>query len=127
MWISAVYAFQDGQKGVVYRLSLIHIFAQTLQKLGTFHLSVSYPGHWDICNPNAGKEIAAQRLARKFGIDRQNIMAIGDSSNDIGMLRWAGLGVAMGNAVPEVKAAADVITGSCEEGGFAQALRQYVL
>ena len=100
--------------------------AQTMEELGEFHLSVSYPGHWDICNPKAGKEVAAQRLARQFGIEREHIMAIGDSSNDIGMIRWAGLGIAMDNAVPEVKAAADAITGCCEEGGFAQALRRYI-
>lgn len=100
---------------------------RTMKELGEFHLSVSYPGHWDICNPRAGKEVAAQRLARKFGIEREHILAIGDSSNDIGMIRWAGLGVAMENAVPEVKAVADAITGRCEQGGFAQALRRYVL
>ena len=54
-------------------------------------------------------------------------MALGDSGNDVAMLRAAGLGVAMGNAAPEVQKAADVVTDSVAEDGAALAVRRYVL
>ena len=54
-------------------------------------------------------------------------MAIGDSYNDMDMLEWAGLGVAMGNAPKDVKEAADYVTTSNEEEGVAEALRRFVL
>ena len=54
-------------------------------------------------------------------------MAIGDHINDIEMLEWAGWGVAMGNAQPEVKLVADWITTSLAEDGVAAAIERYVL
>ena len=62
-----------------------------------------------------------------IGLKREDSIAIGDSVNDLDMIRWAGLGVAMGNAEDEVKAAAGEITASCGEGGIADMLRKYVL
>jgi len=54
-------------------------------------------------------------------------MAIGDSYNDIEMLKWAGIGVAVGNAPPEVKRHADYVTASNDEDGVARALQHLVL
>ena len=54
-----------------------------------------------------------------MGIAVENIAAFGDDTNDIGMLRAAGIGVAMQNAISEVKAAADEICGECDEDGVA--------
>lgn len=66
-------------------------------------------------------------LGQLLGIRREEIMAVGDGSNDIAMLREAGLGVAMENATDEVKAAADVITLSNDQEGAAAAIEKYVL
>ncbi len=66
-------------------------------------------------------------LARYLGIAMEETLAIGDSANDISMLRAAGLGVAMGNAVPEVYAVAGAFTASNAEDGVAQALERYIL
>lgn len=66
-------------------------------------------------------------LGELLGIRREEIMAVGDGSNDIAMLREAGLGVAMENATDEVKAAADVITLSNDREGAAAAIEKYVL
>lgn len=66
-------------------------------------------------------------LGQLLGIRREEIMAVGDGSNDIVMLREAGLGVAMENATDEVKAAADVITLSNDQEGAAAAIEKYVL
>lgn len=66
-------------------------------------------------------------LAKKLGYGPENVMACGDSSNDLAMIRKAGLGVAMGNASPEVKQAADYITLSNNEDGVAAAIEKFVL
>ena len=53
-------------------------------------------------------------------------MAIGDSDNDLPMLKAAGTSIAMGNATDEVKKACDLVTGICEEDGFSQAVDKFV-
>ena len=63
---------------------------------------------------------AIRRLARQWGIGDETICAVGDDVNDIPMIRAAGLGVAMGNALPEVKAAADRIAPSHRTTGWQQ-------
>ena len=66
-------------------------------------------------------------LSERLGIDRTEVMAIGDSGNDLSMMEHAGLAVAMANASPEIKQAADFITKSCEESGVAYAIEKLVL
>ena len=61
---------------------------------------------------------ALQRLAADLGVAGQAICAVGDSMNDMAMVRGAAFGVAMGNAVPELKAAADWVTGSNRDNGL---------
>jgi len=63
---------------------------------------------------------AVRRLASAWGIGDERICAVGDDVNDIPMIRAAGLGVAMGNAVPEVKAAADRIAPTHDNDGLAE-------
>ncbi len=62
---------------------------------------------------------AIRRLARQWGIADDAVCAVGDDVNDIPMIRAAGLGVAMGNALPEVKAAADRVAPSQQDDGLA--------
>lgn len=73
------------------------------------------------------KASAIKILADKFGIDNAEILAIGDSDNDLQMIASVGCGVAMGNAVEVVKASTPRITDTCERGGFAKAVYDYVL
>ena len=70
---------------------------------------------------------AIKILAQKFGIDNSEILAIGDSENDLQMITSVGCGVAMGNSVEAVKAVAPHITDTCENDGFAKAVYNYVL
>ena len=70
---------------------------------------------------------AIKILAEKFGVDNSEVMAIGDSENDLAMITSVGCGVAMGNAVDAVKAAAPHITDTCENFGFAKAVYDFVL
>jgi Cof subfamily protein (haloacid dehalogenase superfamily) len=67
------------------------------------------------------------RLARQLDIGQEQVMAIGDSGNDASMVEWAGLGVAMGDASPDVKAVAQVVAPLQAENGAAWAIEQYAL
>jgi Cof subfamily protein (haloacid dehalogenase superfamily) len=66
-------------------------------------------------------------LAGHLGVDRQEVLAIGDSDADVPMIEWAGIGVAMGNASPAAKAAADWVAPSLEEDGAAAAVERFCL
>lgn len=87
----------------------------------------SNPLYTEIINPGVSKAAGIERLARSLGIDMADTMAIGDSDNDLPMLKAAGRSIAMGNALPRVKDVCDYVTGDCEADGFAEAVRQYVL
>ena len=90
------------------------------------HLAVSssVSRNVEINHEDANKGAALLGLAAHLGLDRSQVMAFGDGLNDISMIRDAGIGVAMQNAVDEVKAAASLVTGSCEESGVAQVIEQ---
>lgn len=75
----------------------------------------------------ARKGIALIKLGEILGISKDEIMACGDGSNDIEMIREAGLGVAMSNSIDEVIEAADYVTLSNDEDGAAKAIEKYVL
>lgn len=73
------------------------------------------------------KATGIDEVARPLGIAAEDIVAFGDMPNDIPMLLWAGLGVAMGNAHPEAKAAADEITTPNSDDGLARVLERWWL
>ena len=81
----------------------------------------------EITHSDATKGNAIAQLSRLQDIPTENILAIGDSDNDISMLRQAGLGIAMGNAPDFVKSAADAVTESNLNDGAAIAIEQFVL
>lgn len=66
-------------------------------------------------------------LANHLGVPREETMAIGDMDNDIDMIEWAGVGVAMGNATPALKAVADWVAPPVTEDGLAVALERFAL
>jgi Cof subfamily protein (haloacid dehalogenase superfamily) len=74
----------------------------------------------------ASKGQALAFLAHRLGVSQAETMAIGDNDNDADMVAWAGLGVAMGNASPAVKAAANHVTGTIAEDGAALAIERFV-
>lgn len=75
----------------------------------------------------ASKGHGLKFLADHFGISQVETIAVGDSGNDSSMIEWAGLGVAMGNASPEVFAAANVIAPGVAEDGLAYVIEKYIL
>lgn len=91
------------------------------------HITKSKPRFLEITDGSVNKGVALAALAKYFGIDQSEVMAIGDSFNDLEMIHYAGFGVAMGNARPEVQEQADIITASNEEDGVAEAIERYVL
>jgi len=78
----------------------------------------------EINSPKAGKGNALKALASHLGLSMDQVMVFGDGNNDISMLKAAGCGVAMANAMPEVKAVADRVTLSCDEEGVAAAIEE---
>ena len=91
------------------------------------HTVISGGKFLEICHPEARKSYGLARLAEHMGIDRSQIIAIGDNNNDLDMLQYAGIGVAVANAVPAAKAAADLLTASNDEDGVARLIQQIVL
>jgi hypothetical protein len=83
------------------------------------YLTVSRDFLGQIMRKDATKSNAVAALARYWGIEQKEIAAFGDDLNDIDMLTYAGTGVAMGNALDEVKAAADEVCLGNEEDGLA--------
>jgi Cof subfamily protein (haloacid dehalogenase superfamily) len=81
----------------------------------------------EVLHPAVSKWIGLRHLAAQEGIAPEAIMAVGDDENDMEMLRGAGLGIAMDNARPEVKAAADQVTGSNADDGLVQAIERFLL
>ena len=87
----------------------------------------SLPRNLELNAPGVTKGSGLLALADALGLQRDEVMAVGDSGNDLAMIRAAGLGIAMGNATGEVKQAADAITLDNEHDGVAVAIERYVL
>ncbi|AFQ46324.1 Cof-type HAD-IIB family hydrolase [Desulfosporosinus meridiei] len=91
------------------------------------HITKSKPHFMEITEGTVNKGVALDALAKRYGIAQQEVMAIGDSFNDLEMILYAGLGVAMGNARSEIKEKADFVTFTNEEDGVAEAIERFVL
>ena len=83
-----------------------------------------HPYFADCIAKGTNKATGIDEICNYYGIDISETMAVGDGGNDIAMLRHAGIGVAMGNASDEVKACADMVTGSVDEDGIFKLLSQ---
>ncbi len=116
--VSVVFA-GDAQRAEAWRrlesLGLGLVLSSSLDK----NLEINAPG------VTKGKGLCA--LARHLGLAKHQLMACGDSGNDLAMLEAAGLAVAMGNAEPGIRAAAAYVTATNEEDGVAKAVERFVL
>lgn len=86
----------------------------------------SEPYFIEIMPRNVNKATSLERMLAAIGQKRENTICCGDGFNDISMIKYAGTGVAMGNAQPEVKAAADYITATNDEDGLVQVIDQFI-
>lgn len=81
----------------------------------------------DVLHKDCGKAVSIARILSYYGFQKEEIMAFGDGENDIDMLSYAGIGVAMGNAPDLVKDSADYVTSSIDEDGIWKALEYFDL
>lgn len=91
------------------------------------HIVKSKPHFLEFSHPEATKGHALAALAGRWGIDRSEVMAIGDSYNDLEMLEYAGLGVVVANARDDIKSRAGYVTSAPYGEGVVEALRKFVL
>lgn len=92
---------------------------------GHYSVEIGYSGWVDVSAPGVSKGSGVALLARDLGVDASDVLVIGDGTNDLSMFEWAGRSVAMGQASPEVQAAADEVTASVEEDGVALVLERW--
>ncbi|WP_350254915.1 phosphoglycolate phosphatase [Bacillus halotolerans] len=98
-----------------------------LRKNKELEITNSSPTNIEVNALGINKAAALAKVSEKLGFTMENVMAMGDSLNDIAMIKEAGLGVAMGNAQDVVKETADWITDTNIEDGVAKAIRHWVL
>ena len=92
------------------------------------YLTMSVATFFEATNPLVNKGTAVQYLAEEYlGLKPENVMTIGDNFNDVEMIQYAGIGVAMGNAPDGVKAMADWVAPTVEEDGVVAAIEQFLL
>lgn len=92
-----------------------------------FSIMRSEPYFLEFLNKGVNKSTGVSLLADILKIRPEEIICVGDAGNDIHMIKYAGLGVAMGNAFAEVKKSADFITHTNEEDGVAHVINKYIL
>lgn len=97
--------------------------------LGDLPLSFAsgIPNNFEISPQGVNKGVGLKKLCEATGIPIEAAIAVGDEGNDLAMIRCAGLGVAMGNAIQSVKEAADAHTADCDHDGVAQVIETYLL
>lgn len=102
-------------------------FYARLQALGTLEITYSNVDNFELNAKGCDKGTGLLAFCTVLGMDPAETMAIGDNGNDLGMLREAGLAVAVDNAIDAVKAVCDVVVADYREDGFAEAVERFVL
>ncbi len=87
----------------------------------------SKPYFIEITKRGISKGYALAELAKISGYTAEQVIAIGDGLNDLSMVKWAGLGVAVANAHPDLQKAANYVTSSCDEEGVTQVIDKFIL
>jgi Cof subfamily protein (haloacid dehalogenase superfamily) len=100
-----------------------------VQQAGGTHVSAarSQPYYLDVTHPQANKGEVVLSMSRLLNIPTAQIATIGDMPNDVLMFEKSGVSIAMGNASPEVQAAATYVTATNEDEGFAKSIEKYIL
>uniref|UniRef100_UPI000B197650 HAD hydrolase family protein n=1 Tax=Paenibacillus dakarensis TaxID=1527293 RepID=UPI000B197650 len=99
---------------------------QEIESWGTIEITSSAPVNLELSVKGITKESGMLEVCNMLGIPMSEVIAMGDSENDVKLLKAAGLGVAMGNAGEHIKSIADVVTATNNEDGVAQAIKKYV-
>ena len=115
-WIK--FGFRSGGDAVIQAIW------KQLRECDRYEVTNSHPLNIEVNVKSITKAHGLQRVCYELGISPSQVVAIGDSLNDVSMLRWAGLGIATRNAQAETKQAADWITAHCLEDGVAEAIKK---
>lgn len=113
-----------GEEGDI--TALYHQLQRVTERVtGSIVFYRSKPSYLEIMDKTVSKAAAIEKLAASYGVKRNEIIAIGDNYNDLDMIKYAGLGVAMGNAPEAVKGQADEITSSNDHDGVTGIINKY--
>jgi len=96
-------------------------------KVGGFEIESSFRNNFEVMCEGVSKGRAAKVLADFYGISKDEVMCIGDNENDLSMIEYAGMGVAMGNAEESVKKVANYITDTNNNSGVAKAINKFII
>ncbi len=118
-------------KGVCVDGQHIDELVKARKELEDLNMDVEIVSSWDdnfeIMKKGSSKGEAVKALTEYLGLKQDEVMCIGDSENDLSMIKYAGVGVAMGNAIEKVKKSADYITDTNVNDGVAKAIRKFVI
>lgn len=105
------------------------LLTQTLKSKLDSQVRITNSADWflDVLHPQATKGLALAQLAEHLGIEREEVIAIGDNINDLEMVEYAGLGVAVANATDELKVVADYITEAPISKGVEEVIRRFII
>ena len=113
---------------IIYRdIASVDELRQELQNIEQLEIVNSSKHNIEITRKGVSKGKAVAMLAAHYNLKREEILTIGDSENDVSMIEYAGLGIAMENALESVKQKADYITDSNDNEGVANAINRFVL
>ena len=104
-------------------------FNQYLKEIAGEAVKIRRAGPYflNILNKKAGKLFGIKEILKEAGVKKENLMVIGDTELDIGIIKYAEIGVAMGNASKRVKDAADYISSNNNKSGVSKAINKYIL
>ena len=100
---------------------------ERLASVSGLDVTSSWSNNLELMPAGVNKGEALRDLTERLGLQAAQVMALGDYDNDLGMIRYAGVGVAMGNASENVRKAADHVTLTNNDDGFAAAIRSFAL
>ncbi|MBU2700053.1 Cof subfamily protein (haloacid dehalogenase superfamily) [Sporomusaceae bacterium BoRhaA] len=129
-WQKVLYKEKDNivKCEIIYRNpSLINELRKELKNIKELEIVDSSKYNIEITRKGISKGKAVAMLASFYNLKREEIISIGDSENDLSMIEYAGMGIAMGNALDSVKRKADYITNSNDNDGVANAINRFVL
>ncbi|WP_151737199.1 Cof-type HAD-IIB family hydrolase [Paenibacillus tengchongensis] len=118
-WLKFGYSTEDHE--------IRHQLLLRLQDMGGLEITNSSPQNLEINPLGVNKASGIREVCKLLGVEMSQVVAVGDSLNDLSAIQQAGLGVAMGNAQETVKQEADVVTASNNEDGIAEVIRKYIL
>ncbi|AEI42258.1 Cof-type HAD-IIB family hydrolase [Paenibacillus mucilaginosus] len=111
----------------VENTEILAAIRKEIESWDLLEITNSHPFNMELNPKGISKASGLEQVCGMLGITMKEVIAMGDSLNDVAMIRAAGLGVAMGNAQEEVKKLADRVTVTNEEHGVAKIIREYVL